>query len=123
MGEIERALQGTTPFGMQFIRSNCTRVSTDVFQIVKHLNALSPDRYKVLFERFKEIQRQPQPACPSAGQGAPGDPAGHPLEGRRQSAADLTGPKMANLAELARQLNLTIPDGFVVTSAGFELPS
>jgi len=33
MGEIEQALRGSTPFGMQFVRSSCTRVSTDVFRL------------------------------------------------------------------------------------------
>jgi pyruvate, water dikinase len=119
MGEIERALQGTTPFGMQFIRSNCTRVSTDVFQIVKHLNALSTDRYKVLFERFKEIQRRLNPLVHPPVRETQG-PAVIPFSAVDKASADLTGPKMANLAELARQLNLTIPDGFVVTSVGFD---
>ncbi len=119
MGEIERALQGANPFGMRFVRSSCTRVSTDVFQIVKHLNALSQDKYKVLFERFKQIQRSLNPLVHPPLRESAG-PLVIPLAEVGRAFADLTGPKMANLAELARQLNLTIPDGFVVTSAGFE---
>ena len=119
MGEIERALQGTSPFGMRFIRSSCTRVSTDVFQIVKHLNALSRDRYKVLFERFKAIQSQLNPLVHPPIRETHGA-AVIPLADVTKASADLTGPKMANLAELARQLDLVIPDGFVVTSVGFE---
>ena len=45
MGQIEQALRGTTPFGMQFIRSRCTGVSTNVFQIVRHIDALAPGKY------------------------------------------------------------------------------
>jgi pyruvate,water dikinase len=119
MGEIGQALGGSTPFGMQFVRSSCTRVSTDVFQIVQHLNALALNKYKTLFERFKEIQRQINPfAHPPVAETI--GPLVMPLGDVDRTSVDLVGPKMANLAELAHQLQLTIPHGFVVTSAGFE---
>ncbi len=119
MGEIEQALRGRAPFGMQFVRSRCTRVSTDVFQIVQHINALAPKKYESLLARFKEIQSRINPFVhPQAAE--PRGPLVMPLSNVDRASADLTGPKMANLAELARQLGLTIPHGFVVTSAGFE---
>ncbi len=119
MGEIEQALRGSTPFGMQFVRSSCTRVSTDVFQIVQHINALAPDKYGALQARFKAIQTQINPfVYPPAAESQ--GPLVMPLGSVDRASADLTGPKMANLAEMARQLNLKIPHGFVVTSTGFE---
>ncbi|MDA8139346.1 MAG: PEP-utilizing enzyme [Desulfobacteraceae bacterium] len=119
MSEIERALQGSTPFGMHFVRSQCTRISTDVFQIIKHINALAPNKYSVLFERFKEIQHQLNPfvhpsTCEIKG------PLVMPMATVDRGSADQTGPKMANLAEVAKQLQLKIPDGFAITAAAFE---
>jgi len=39
MAEMEEALKGVRPFGMTFVLSRCTRVSTKVWQIIKNLNA------------------------------------------------------------------------------------
>lgn len=119
MSDIEHALQGSTPFGMKFVRSACTRVSIDVFKIITHLNALSSNRYESLFERFKAIQTQLNPyvnpkSIESAG------PAVLAIAAVDASLVDLVGPKMAGIAELARKLQIPIPDGFVVTTAAFE---
>jgi pyruvate,water dikinase len=119
MGEIEQALRGTTAFGMQFVRSRCTRVSTDVFQIVQHIDALAPKKYGALTARFKQIQSRINPFVHPPIAETKG-PLVMPLGEVDRASTDLTGPKMANLAELARQLSLKIPHGFVVTSTGFE---
>ncbi len=119
MGEIERVLQGTTAFGMRFIRSRCTRVSTNVFQIIQHLDALAPGKYAVLFERFKDIQCRLNPLVDPPAVENKG-PLVMALAAAGKSAADLVGPKMANLADLAAHLGIRIPQGFVITSAGFE---
>ncbi|RJQ70000.1 MAG: pyruvate, water dikinase [Desulfobacteraceae bacterium] len=119
MAEIERALQGTTPFGMQFVRSRCTRISTSVFQIVQHINALAPGKYAVLFQVFKQVQKRINPFVHLPAPDTKG-PLVMPLATVDKTSADLVGPKLANLAELAAQLGLRIPDGFVITSSGFE---
>ncbi|MGA6926109.1 MAG: pyruvate, water dikinase, partial [Desulfosarcina sp.] len=48
MTELGRALDGSTPFGMKFIRSRTMGVYTRVYQIVKHLESLAPGKYKAL---------------------------------------------------------------------------
>ena len=61
MSEMEETLRGNRPFGMSHVRSMCTTVSTNVWQIVKHINELAPGKYEVLYDRFKEIQEQINP--------------------------------------------------------------
>ena len=56
MAEMEEALRGARPFGMSFVRADCTAVSVNVFRIVKNLDQLAPGKYEELFDRFKEIQ-------------------------------------------------------------------
>ncbi len=51
MAEMEEALRGTRPFGMTFVISRCTRVSTSVWQMVRHLCELAPAKYDDLFEK------------------------------------------------------------------------
>ena len=63
MAEVDGALRGTRPFGMSFVHSRLTAASASVWQIVRHLNLLAPDRpdYEILFERFREIQKEINP--------------------------------------------------------------
>jgi pyruvate,water dikinase len=104
MAEMEEALKGTWPFGMSFVRSRCTSVSTSVFQIVKNLNDLAPGKYGALFGRFKEIQMKINPFI--SPQMLPRDGAlVKPLREVDKSMADLVGSKMANLAEIGKRVD------------------
>ena len=108
MTEMEEALKGTWPFGMSFVRSRCTSVSTSVFQIVKNLNDLAPGKYGALFSRFKEIQMKVNPFISPKMLSRDGALV-KPLREVDKSMADLVGSKMANLAEIGRQVDFRIP--------------
>ncbi len=56
MTDLEKALEGSRPFGMSFVRSHCTAVSVNVFRIIKHLDELAPGKYRELYDSFKQIQ-------------------------------------------------------------------
>jgi pyruvate,water dikinase len=120
MTEMEEALKGTWPFGMSFVRSRCTSVSTSVFQIVKNLNDLAPGKYGALFSRFKEIQMKVNPFISPKMLSRDGALV-KPLREVDKSMADLVGSKMANLAEIGRQVDFRIPGGFVITAPGYDL--
>lgn len=120
MTEMEEALKGTWPFGMSFVRSRCTSVSTSVFQIVKNLNDLAPGKYGALFSRFKEIQMKVNPFISPKMLSRDGALV-KPLREVDKSMADLVGSKMANLAEIGRQVDFRIPGGFAITAPGYDL--
>ena len=119
MAEIEEALRGTRPFGMTFVRSHCTEVSTSVFQMIKHLNQLAPDRYAGLGERFKAIQRdlwaQVNPLSPRSDA-----PLVLALDRITADDLPLVGSKTAQIGEIRNRIGLPTPDGFAVTVAGHE---
>ena len=120
MAEMEEALKGAWPFGMSFVRSRCTSVSTSVFQIVKNLNDLAPGKYSALLPRFKEIQMKINPFIRPPD--LPHDGAlVKPLQEVDKSMADLVGSKLASLAEIGRQVKFRIPGGFAITAAGYDL--
>lgn len=119
MTEMERALLGNRPFGMSFVRANCTAISANVFQIIKNLNELAPYKYDALYERFKEIQERIAdelliPEQPK------GDRLVIALAEVDKHMADLVGSKMANLGEIRNQIRLPVPAGFAVTSLAYH---
>lgn len=119
MAEMEEALRGVTPFGMQFVRSRCISASTNVFQITKHINSLGQGKYEALLHRFKAIQEEINALL----QGAPEFQEGPlvlELSEVDRTMADRVGSKVANLAELANGLHLKAPDGFALTSRAYH---
>ncbi|MGQ9669759.1 MAG: PEP/pyruvate-binding domain-containing protein [Desulfosoma sp.] len=115
MTEVEEMLRGTRPFGMTFVRSRCTQVSTSVFQIIQHLEALAPEKYTPLYEAFRTIQENIRDVIDVSSSPATG-PLVLPLEQVSKEAGDWVGSKMANLGEIKRHLQMNTPEGFVITT-------
>ena len=119
MAEIDEALRGEKPFGMTFIRGRCTAAAANVFQMIKHLDALAPDKYGVLYDRFKAVQAGIAPLIERKRTLDEG-PLALPLEKVGLDLADRVGSKMAWIGEIKNRLDLPVPDGFVVTAPAFE---
>ncbi len=119
MADMEEALRGVRPFGMTYVRGACTRACASVFQIVRHLNALSDDRWPDLETKFDEIRAGIE-AVVAPHVRAGGGPLVLPIAETGVDLADQTGGKMANLGEIRRRLGITVPDGFVVTATGYQ---
>lgn len=119
MADMEEALKGTWPFGMSFVRSRCTAVSTSVFQIARNLNELASGKYGVLLDRFKEIQQAINPHIQPARLTREG-PLVIPFEEVDKTLADRVGSKMANLGEVRKHVPVMIPRGFAVTASAYE---
>jgi pyruvate,water dikinase len=119
MATMERAAAAGTPFGMPFVRSHCTAVGVSVYQMVRHLDTLAPDKYTALFERHQEIQRLIDDEL--GAHPPPTDaPLVVPLAEVRRPLTDVAGPKMAILGEIANVVGLSVPKGFVVTTAAYD---
>ncbi|MBU2499242.1 MAG: PEP/pyruvate-binding domain-containing protein, partial [Proteobacteria bacterium] len=119
MAEMGEALKGTWPFGMHFVRSRSTRVSTNVFQIIKHLSDLAPGKHEALYGRFKEIQMKINPFLQPRSLTREG-PLAISLDEIDKSMADQVGSKLSNLGEIGKQIHVKIPKGFAVTAQGYE---
>jgi pyruvate,water dikinase len=119
MAEMEEALKGTRPFGMNFVSSRCTRISTDVWQMVRHLNELSSGKYEALYDRFKEIRKRIHPFVENKGLIRKG-PLVLALEKIDKTIPDLVGGKMANLGEIRNRIQLKVSNGFVITACGYH---
>lgn len=119
MADMEDAQRGVRPFGMHYVRGACTRVTTNVYQMARALNALTGDRYVALYERFDDIRAAIEKPITARG-GQVAGPLVLPMCDIALDKADETGGKMANLGEIRRRLGVGVPDGFVVTASGFN---
>lgn len=118
MSEMEDVLASGPPLGMNFVRSRCTRVATNVYQIVKHLDEISPGRYEPLLPRFKKIQDEINVylAHPER---RDNDEIVISLSDITHDDEKIVGGKMANVGELSNRLGLPIPGGFVLTHTAY----
>ncbi len=119
MAGLEEAMRGERFFSLTFVRAGCTTVLTNVYNMVRSLNELCDNAYAPLVERIQEI---------GAAITADLEPKGHaesgplvlPLEEAGFALSHEVGGKMASLGEARRNLSQDIPDGFVITAAGFR---
>ncbi len=116
MAEMEQALSVGHPFGMAFIRGNCTALSVNIYKMIHHLNRLADGRYAELDQPFRSITRQLEQVIASR----PVTTEGAAILSMAEvdaSMVDQVGEKMANLGEVRNRVGLRIPDGFVMTAA------
>ena len=119
MAAMERAAAGGTPLGMSFVRSHSTAVGVSVFQMVRHLNTLAPDRFTSLYDRLQDIEAAIEIELASVPR--PTDaPLVVPLDQIDQHHSEVTGLKMANLGEVANVVGMAVPSGFIITAAAYE---
>jgi pyruvate,water dikinase len=119
MADIEKTLREGLPFGMSFVKANCTAVSVNVFRMIRKLDKLAPEKYKDLHDRFKVIQGEinrlltRKPLFEDKRQVIP-------LCDIRMDMADMVGSKMANIGEMKNRINIRVPNGFVITAFAYE---
>ncbi|MBU1611862.1 MAG: pyruvate, water dikinase, partial [Proteobacteria bacterium] len=119
MAEMEQALRGDRLFGMSFVRSRCVTALMAASEMVLGLSRLAPGKYPALEERLLDLRSSIEPRLILRGIHSEGPLVLKLSEAGRESA-DLVGGKMASLGELASALQVVVPDGFVVTSVGFD---
>ncbi len=121
MTDMEAALRGSHSFGMTFVRSHATAVCVNVFSIIKYLNELSGNRYQALEGVFAGLEKKVHEALKTR-QVPVIQELVLPLNRVHREMADGVGSKMANLGEISSRLpEITVPDGFAVTAAAYEL--
>lgn len=119
MANLEDAMRGEKFFNMSYVRSQCTILVTNVYNMVRDLNALSNNAHEDLNPRLKELQQKIQELLAPRVQ-----EKGAPLV-LNLKHADFThiyevGSKMASLGEAFQQMGQPIPAGFVVTATAFS---
>lgn len=107
MSGIEQALRERQPFGMPFVRANCTAVSVEVFRMIRNLDELTPGRYDELYARFNDIQHIVDGLLTQK-RLVRDERFVIPLSSINKDMADLVGSKMANLGEIKNRIDVAI---------------
>jgi pyruvate,water dikinase len=119
MADIELSLSGTSPFGMSLVRASCTSVSVSVFNMLKNMDRLAPDKYKELYAVYNNIQQKIERKL-TRKKYIKDARLLVPLSLVDKHLTDLVGSKMANLGEIKRNIDLNVPEGFVITTSAYQ---
>ena len=119
MADLEQALRGTRPFGMSFVRANCTAALVNVYRIIRNLDQLAPGKYHELYDSFKLIQETINQSLARKKLSRETRLA-IPLSEVNRNMADSVGSKMANLGDVFNELRLPVPHGFVISAGAHE---
>lgn len=117
MAEMERALGGEYIFDRSFLERSIRDASAHVYQVVYSLNALSDNGYISLFDRFQSIRRALEDVL-AGGLGSFEARCALPFSELGLEMEPLAGGAAACLAEIRNHLDISVPDGFVVTVTG-----
>lgn len=119
ISEMEEKLRGDEVFGMTYIRSQTARAIFHALRMITSFDALSNGKYTVLMDIFQglssgiskelEIRRVAPPELVV------------PYSQVTRDMLDWVGGKNANLGEMKNRTHLPVPEGFAVTTRGFEL--
>ena len=120
INELEQALQSGKGFGMSLVRSRCTALSVSLYKIIQNLNQITADRFPELFEVFQGIWEKIDQELKHRKTLAVGELV-LPLEAVTREMSGQAGGKMANLGEIKNRLDLSVPDGFVITASAYQV--
>lgn len=119
IADIEEKLRGQNLFGMAYVKSRSARAVFHAYRVVKSLNALSGQKYPLLFDALEAIslkikeeteRRKPTTATELV----------LPLDRIGREMVHGVGGKSANLGEVQNRVRLPTPEGFAITTLAFE---
>ncbi len=116
--DIEDRMGGVEPFAVTPLVHRVRRAGMDVFVMVKNLNQITGGRFPALYQALRRIDGAIDGEM-IALRGLASGPLVMPVGDLRADDVDEAGCKMANLGEVAAEVGLPVPRGFVVTTAAF----
>ncbi len=119
MAEMEQIHAAGRPFGMNFVRGNCTALSVNIYKMVRLLQEMSGGKYQNLNVAFKRIAEELEALLKNKPLVTQGEWI-LPMDRIDRGMVDLVGEKMANLGEIRNRIGLKTPDGFAITVSASE---
>lgn len=116
---LEEKLTGRDVFGMAYLRSAATRAAFHAFRMVKNLNLISGDKHPGLYDSLEKINNNIRAELYQKKE-IPVTELVIPYTAVHKDMIDSVGGKNAPLGEIKNRINLTIPDGFVITTYAYQ---
>ena len=119
MADMEEKLSGEYLFDRHYINTNVKLISDGVSKIIKYINDLSEQKYKTLYSRYEEINKNIEKILTYKLEIQVSDLT-IPLENFTKEMANIGGGKIAHLGEIKNRLKLQTPDGFSISAYAFK---
>ncbi len=119
LANLEQAYYGGGVASMADLRARYGGLSKSVHELAADLRELADDKYAALDSVIDGIDREVALRLRLGGSSATGDLV-VPLQSLGPEASAFAGGKAAHLATISRVGGVSIPEGFVVTTAGFQ---
>ena len=117
--DLESRLHNPGFLTMSYLRSRCVEMSVEVYKIVRNLEMIAekpyPQLHQVLERRVLGMERKLASTRVTEVQKFT-----LALEDVEPEMRDVVGGKTANLVDMKKTLNLSVPDGFVLTTLACE---
>ena len=120
LAELEMLHRGAGLATLASIRTRARDLLQEVKGLVTSLNELSGHRYEDILDAYEAVAAGLDELV-SASRPRIDGPLALPFSRLGADDIPLAGAKAANLARIANELGFTAPDGFAVTTAGFDL--
>jgi pyruvate, water dikinase len=120
MAELESYYHDDKRGDFYTIRKAYEKLHGAVREMVEHLDTMAPRSYQALFPRLRDIDAAVRASGLRLQEPDGSAPFVLPLKEVPPQAEVLAGGKAAHLAEIASELDLPVPKGFVITSRAFN---
>ncbi|TYT75202.1 PEP/pyruvate-binding domain-containing protein [Desulfobotulus mexicanus] len=119
MADLDRTYYGSQPFTMQMVAHKCNDLFSEVESMVQILSMLSTEQYEYLSAIFRSLYRSVKDELHFASPTST-DPLTLEISQIGAVQSRIVGAKAANLARIQRELALTVPTGFAITTSAFH---
>jgi pyruvate,water dikinase len=119
MADMEDKLSGESVFDKHYIDVTSRLISEKVSEIINDLNGLSEGKYQVLSSIHSGINKEIEEFL-SYKFDVPVSDFTIPVKNLRSSMSNMAGGKISQLGEIKENLNVHVPEGFVITAYAFK---
>lgn len=119
MADMEEKLSGEYLFDRHYINTNSQLIADKVLNIIDNLNALSKDKYTILYKVHNDIVKEIKKILEYKID-IPVSDLIIPLENITAEMVGIAGGKSAHLGEIKVRLNLPVPEGFTISAYAFK---
>jgi len=118
IAQLEDKLSGEYIFDINYLKKIVYRISGEIYRVIYNLNRIAGNKYQELNKLQSEIHSRLEIIINSPSQ-YKNDSYTLTNQEINSYNVESVGAKIANLGELKNQLNLSIPDGFGITTSAY----